>query len=492
MAQTEKLVNESRRLINNLNSQQSLILNQLRNINNSSQSSACYPPSTTELKEKSNNLTSGLKKSKSVSFLEPSTSRLQEIKSALSASNSSERTRSILKKQHLNGQEYREPFVINIPDNVSRINIDEYLKNVQDQRRKCLNFSYTEDDESIIDEEDSKANDEDSIPKRNQPWNELKHWRSLFDDGNNRDAYNTVRTNLSSSQSWVNEDVDQIKKRIHDREHLTSKEQQQLSNKQSSTMNNTNLKQQFNRKKVLLGYDFVAGVLDNKNSTIMEQPDSYWDDLVSFRQKNADDCASWPFTNDKDLIDFSKELELIQPSHCQDHTCIHNFTLNDRLFTIPTNPDANGQSRCPICLSLRKEPNNYEPQYARVSVPKYRLNSNTHKFQPQKRSNIDTTDSFALFNHCIAGFGNARSALDKSAKSIDLRTESGTQIELSKMSLDDAQHLASSKDLCHDLLRRSTALRYHMQTLYQERLRRLRKQQQTPMNSSANTSFLSQ
>jgi hypothetical protein len=44
---------------------------------------------------------------------------------------------------------------------------------------------------------------------------------------------------------------------------------------------------------------------------------------------------------------------------------IHSFTVNDRLFTVPTNPDTNGQSRCPICTSLRKDPNAYEPQYAR-------------------------------------------------------------------------------------------------------------------------------
>jgi len=44
---------------------------------------------------------------------------------------------------------------------------------------------------------------------------------------------------------------------------------------------------------------------------------------------------------------------------------IHSFTVNDRLFTVPTNPDTNGQSRCPVCASLRKDPNAYEPQYAR-------------------------------------------------------------------------------------------------------------------------------
>lgn len=71
-------------------------------------------------------------------------------------------------------------------------------------------------------------------------------------------------------------------------------------------------------------------------------------------------------SSEADLTDFSKELELVPPdTYSQSHTCIHNFTINDRLFTVPTNPDANGQSRCPVCTSLRKEPNSYEPQYAR-------------------------------------------------------------------------------------------------------------------------------
>ena len=66
--------------------------------------------------------------------------------------------------------------------------------------------------------------------------------------------------------------------------------------------------------------------------------------------------------------------------------------------------------------------------------------------------------------------------MDKPAKSLDLRTESNTQIELSKMSLEDAQRLGANHDICEkDLQRRSTALRYHMNTLFRERLRRLRK-----------------
>mgnify|MGYP006897081957 CR=1 FL=1 len=80
--------------------------------------------------------------------------------------------------------------------------------------------------------------------------------------------------------------------------------------------------------------------------------------------------------------------------------------------------------------------------------------------------------------------------MDKSAKSLDLRTESSTQLELTKMSLEDAQRLTSNHDMCEqDLQRRSTALRYHMNTLFQERLRRLRK---TTNDADNNASIISQ
>lgn len=86
----------------------------------------------------------------------------------------------------------------------------------------------------------------------------------------------------------------------------------------------------------------------------------------------------------------------------------------------------------------------------------------------------------------MAGFNTARIApLDKSAKSLDLRTDSDTQLELRKMSLEDAQRLGSNHDMCeNDLRRRSTALRYHMNTLFQERLRRLRKTTGADNNAS--------
>ncbi|UJR27368.1 hypothetical protein I4U23_008660 [Adineta vaga] len=471
MPSHQNLAEQTRSLIDCLNARQTVISNQIKTITNE---------------------TPGiLKKSKSVTFLgdEQSDSKILPPRSILKKSDDADDEKCPL-----------EPFVVNIPDNISRVDIDQYLEDVQVQRRKGLNYSYNTDDEDDYNEEDDDKQEEKiesskTLSKKNEPWNELKHWHSLFDEGNDRDVYyNTLRTPSNQSQVWTTDSVEQIKKRIHERQNMSLKQQRKSTSisprKQQPLVSN--------RQKVLLGYDFVAGILENERESVLTNEnslsDSYIDELVTFRKKNLDQSTSYSLSNEADLVDFSKELELIPPDGYQhSHTCIHSFTVNDRLFTVPTNPDVNGQSCCPICSSLRKGPNACEPQYARVSIPKYRVNSNTYKFRPPKRAHLSdlTTDSVALANHCLAGFNTARTTpLDKSAKSLDLRTDSDTQLELRKMSLDDAQRLGSNHDMCeNDLRRRSTSLRYHMNTLFQERLRRLRK---TTNGADNNASIISQ
>ena len=82
--------------------------------------------------------------------------------------------RSILKKQDDSNEDTcpLEPFVVNIPDNISRIDIDQYLKNVQDQRRKGLNYSYTTDDEEG-EEEEYIAESQENGQKTQEPWDEV-------------------------------------------------------------------------------------------------------------------------------------------------------------------------------------------------------------------------------------------------------------------------------------------------------------------------------
>jgi len=89
--------------------------------------------------------------------------------------------------------------------------------------------------------EENKNESQEIIQEKNEPWNELKHWRSLFDEGNDRDAYyNTLRTPSNQQQIWTTDNVEQIKKRIHERQNMSLKQQRKSSSvspKKTSTTN---------------------------------------------------------------------------------------------------------------------------------------------------------------------------------------------------------------------------------------------------------------
>ena len=64
--------------------------------------------------------------------------------------------------------------MINIPDNISRLDIDGYLRNVQDQRRRGLNYSYNTDEETDDESVAQKAGEEfQAAVQRAEPWNEV-------------------------------------------------------------------------------------------------------------------------------------------------------------------------------------------------------------------------------------------------------------------------------------------------------------------------------
>jgi hypothetical protein len=151
MESKKNLAEQTRSLIDRLNVRQVIISNELKTI--------------------ANQTTGTLKKSKSVSFDD------DDIKTSIDRS----QPRSILKKQEDINDETcpLEPFVVNIPDNISRIDIDQYLKNIQDQRRKGLNYSYNTDDDEDDDDEEEEAEIKE---KRTEPWNEvsIKSYTSIL------------------------------------------------------------------------------------------------------------------------------------------------------------------------------------------------------------------------------------------------------------------------------------------------------------------------
>ena len=165
MERSKDLAEQTRSLIDFLNVRQATISQQLKTITNGT--------------------TNTLKKRKSVTFLDhdnqPNT-RVQIFSFSFffyffltQTSSDSPKPCSILKKQEEFKNEERslEPFVVNIPDNVSRIDIDQYLKNVKDQRRKGLNYSYNTDDDDDDDNEEKNEISE-TVERQYEPWNEVK------------------------------------------------------------------------------------------------------------------------------------------------------------------------------------------------------------------------------------------------------------------------------------------------------------------------------
>ncbi|NWI06586.1 MIIP protein, partial [Tichodroma muraria] len=92
----------------------------------------------------------------------------------------------------------------------------------------------------------------------------------------------------------------------------------------------------------LLGYDWIAGLLDTKSS-VTEKSEQYFAELQEFRQSNRESCIHQQHLESK-ALDFTgpeQELDLITGSH----KCVYCYRLNQRLFTIPVH----SESACPVC-----------------------------------------------------------------------------------------------------------------------------------------------
>ncbi|NWV85626.1 MIIP protein, partial [Dasyornis broadbenti] len=91
-----------------------------------------------------------------------------------------------------------------------------------------------------------------------------------------------------------------------------------------------------------LGYDWIAGLLDTKSS-VTEKPEQYFAELQEFRQANREACIDQQQLEPKALegTGLEQELDLITGSH----KCVYCYRLNQRLFSVPTDPE----SACPVC-----------------------------------------------------------------------------------------------------------------------------------------------
>ncbi|KAL9825298.1 uncharacterized protein GJ701_014254 isoform 2-T2 [Geothlypis trichas] len=163
-----------------------------------------------------------------------------------------------------------------------------------------------------------------------------------------------------------------------------------------------------------LGYDWIAGLLDTK-SPVTEKSEQYFAELQEFRQSNRETCIHQQHLEPEDYTGPEQELDLVIGSH----KCVYCYGVNERLFTIPVDP----QAACPVCKIPRSHqpPGTLEePTHVKVSIPRGALLP-APRYRAHRRSSFQPTDDLALSSHCLAGWENMVPSSSTLLSSLDLR-----------------------------------------------------------------------
>lgn len=179
------------------------------------------------------------------------------------------------------------------------------------------------------------------------------------------------------------------------------------------------------RLQPLLGYDWIAGLLD-ADSSITERSEEFFSDLRTFRQVNRGECVHSQYAglpeDDMAPTHWLAEDERTQPT-TEPHHCTFCYRINSRLFPAPLDPE----EACPVCRTPRADHphSSAEPAFIRVSIPRSTLLP-AYQYKPHRRRSFDPSDSLGLPSHCLSGWSNPAPASVAPASSLDLRSSLST------------------------------------------------------------------
>lgn len=171
----------------------------------------------------------------------------------------------------------------------------------------------------------------------------------------------------------------------------------------------------------LLGYDWIAGVLEVESS-LTEHSEDFFNELRAFRQVNKDDCVHSPlagfFEEAHSTLPLFRDKEETQPDK-DTHQCTFCYRINSRLFATPIDP----QESCPVCKTPKSSHphTTAEPAYIRVSIPHSTLLP-AYKYKAHRRCSFDPSDSLGLPSHCLSGWSNTGQSDVPCASNLDLRS----------------------------------------------------------------------
>ncbi|CAK6952597.1 migration and invasion-inhibitory protein isoform X1 [Scomber scombrus] len=176
----------------------------------------------------------------------------------------------------------------------------------------------------------------------------------------------------------------------------------------------------------LLGYDWIAGVLDVEDSLI-ERSDEFFSDLCAFRSLNKDECvhtqqAEFSEENHSDLLLLTDKDG---PEANKDtHQCTFSYRINSRLFPVPLL----SEECCPVCKKHKSSQlhTSADPALIRVSIPRSTLLP-PYKYKAHRRCSFDPSDSLGLPSHCLSGWSNTGQSTLSPPSSLDLRSSLNMQ-----------------------------------------------------------------
>ncbi|KAK0145811.1 Migration and invasion-inhibitory protein [Merluccius polli] len=171
----------------------------------------------------------------------------------------------------------------------------------------------------------------------------------------------------------------------------------------------------------LLGYDWIAGVLDAEGSSL-ERSEDFFDDLRAFRSMNKDECVS---SRPVGLLEEGPSAQQVltggdnPESSMGTHQCTFCYRVNSRLFPVPLDP----QECCPVCRRHKSTiPHTAaQPALVRVSIPRSTLVP-VYEYKAHRRRSFDPSDSLGLPSHCLSGWANTGHTTTPQADNLDLRS----------------------------------------------------------------------
>lgn len=225
----------------------------------------------------------------------------------------------------------------------------------------------------------------------------------------------------------------------------------------------------------LLGYDWIAGVLES-DSNYAAQSDEFFEEIRAFRRANRDECVhdsvselSLPMSSS--FVPPPTENESPESTKLT-HKCIHNYTINDRLFSVPLHEAPDGESMCAICKSRRKPlSTRNSPSYIRVSIPRSTLVS-PYRVKSHRRRSYDPTDSLGLSKHCLAGWQSSKPSMMPTAGTLDIRSSltvpmHGSEVHPPAESLPPTRRIPRISKRTQELMNTSLAIQLNAQRAQQ-------------------------